>query len=291
MKCAVFVPSHITGFFEIIENDDPLKKGSRGAGIVMDKGVTTELKITEGNGVKINVNGKKDPKNATITEKTIEIINRYYNLDNKRIKINHHVEVPIGAGYGTSAAFALGTSLGLSKILELPLSFIKSAQIAHIAELEMGSGLGDVIGEISGGIVLRLKEGAPGVGETEKIALDKYDDLYIISKTFGEIKTSDIIEDPVYKRKINQMGHDLLQKLIKKPEPGEFMELSRQFAEKTGLMSREVKEMVNLFDDETTGASMAMLGNTVFALSENKDTSIKDPIIAKIDNSGCRFVD
>lgn len=291
MKCAVFVPSHITGFFEIIENDDPLKKGSRGAGIVMDKGVTTELKITEGNGVKINVNGKKDPKNATITEKTIEIINRYYNLDNKRIKINHHVEVPIGAGYGTSAAFALGTSLGLSKILELPLSFIKSAQIAHIAELEMGSGLGDVIGEISGGIVLRLKEGAPGVGETEKIALDKYDDLYIISKTFGEIKTSDIIEDPVYKRKINQMGHDLLQKLIKKPEPGEFMELSRQFAEKTGLMSRKVKEMVNLFDDETTGASMAMLGNTVFALSENKDTSIKDPIIAKIDNSGCRFVD
>jgi len=291
MKCSVFVPSHITGFFEIIDNQDPLKKGSRGAGVVMDKGVTTELKITEGDGVEIKINGKYDLRNSTITEKTIEIIKRRYDLNNKKIRINHHTEVPIGAGFGASAAFALGTSLGISKVLELPVSFIKAAQIAHLAELEMKSGLGDVIGEITGGIVLRLKEGAPGVGKTEKIASDQYEDLYVISKTFGGIKTSDVIEDPLYKRKINQMGHNLLQELIIEPEPEKFMELSRRFAEKTGLMSQEVEEAVNVLENETIGASMAMLGNTVFALSENKNTSIKDSIVAKIDNSGCKFVD
>lgn len=288
MKCSVFVPSHITGFFEIIDNDNSLKKGSRGAGVVMDKGVITKTRITEGNGIDIKINGKYDPGNVTITEKTIEIIKREHNLDHKEIKIEHDVEIPIGAGFGTSAAFALGAAMGISKILKLPISFTESAQIAHMAELEMKSGLGDVIGEISGGIVLRLKEGAPGIGKTTKIALDE--ELYVISKTFGEIKTSDIIEDPVYKRRINEIGRILLQKLINEPKPEKFMELSRKFAEKTGLMSQEVKEAVNILESETIGASMAMLGNTVFALSENKYTSLDDVMIAKIDNSGCRFI-
>ncbi len=290
MKCSVFVPSHITGFFEIIDNDDPLKKGSCGAGIVMDKGVLTELKITDGDGIEIKINGKYDERNVTITEKAIEIIKRQFNLEGKKIRIDHTVQVPIGAGFGTSAAFALGTSIGISKLLQLPLSFNKSAQIAHIAELEMKSGLGDVIGEISGGIVLRLKEGAPGIGKTVKIASDQTEKLYVISKTFGEIKTSDIIENPVYKRKINQMGHNLLQKLINDPKPGKFMDLSREFAEKTGLMSPEVKEAINILKNETLGASMAMLGNTVFALSESKYTSLNDAIITKIDNYGCRII-
>ncbi len=290
MKCSVFVPSHITGFFEIIDNDNPLKKGSRGAGVVMDKGVTTKIKIGNGDDIQIKINGKYDPENSTITEKTIEIIKRDYSLEDKKIKIDHHVQVPIGAGFGTSAAFALGTSMGISNILELPLSFNQKAQIAHIAELEMKSGLGDVIGEISGGIVLRLREGAPGVGETEKIALDKTEDLYVITKTFGEIETSDIIEDPVCKRKINEMGHNLLQKLVNNPEPGKFMELSRKFAENTGLMSQKVKGAVEILENETIGASMAMLGNTVFALSESRDVSIEDTIVARIDNFGCRFI-
>ena len=34
------------------------------------------------------------------------------------VKIDHELEVPIGAGFGTSAACALGTALALSKILE-----------------------------------------------------------------------------------------------------------------------------------------------------------------------------
>jgi pantoate kinase len=86
------------------------------------------------------------------------------------------------------------------------------------------------------------------------------------------------------------MGHNLLQKLINDPKPGKFMDLSREFAEKTGLMSPEVKEAINILKNETLGASMAMLGNTVFALSESKYTSLNDAIITKIDNYGCRII-
>lgn len=290
MNCSVFVPSHLTGFFEIIDNKDPLKKGSRGAGVVMDKGVITRTKISDGKGIQIKINGKNDPVNATITEKTIEIIKRDFNLDDKKILIEHEVQVPAGAGFGTSAAFALGTAFGLSNLLNLPLTFNRAAQIAHIAEVEMKSGLGDVIGEISGGMVLRLKEGAPGIGITDKLLVDESEELFVIFKTFGEINTADIIEDPRYKKKINEIGRNLLQELIKDPKPRKFMELSRKFAENTELMSTEVKETVEILEDETMGASMAMLGNTVFAISKREDTSIEDAIVAKLNHDGLKFL-
>ena len=290
MNCSIFVPSHITGFFEILDNDNPLKKGSRGAGVVMDKGVITNTKITDGNGVQIKINGKTDARNATITEKTVEIIKRDYNLDDKKIIITHDVDVPIGAGFGTSASFALGASLGISKILDLPLTFNKAAQIAHLAEVEMKSGLGDVIGALSGGLVLRLKEGAPGIGITDKLLLNESEDLYIISKCFGEINTGDIIEDPVHKERINSTGRDLLFKLINDPRPENLMKLSRKFAEKTMLMNGEVCEAVDILEEETIGASMAMLGNTAFAISKSPDTSLENAVVAKLNYNGLKFL-
>ena len=290
MNCSIFVPSHITGFFEILDNSDPLKKGSRGAGIVMDKGVITKTEISEGNGIKIKINGRTDPQNASITEKTIEILKNNFNLEDMKIKIEHDVQVPIGAGFGTSASFALGASLGISKIMELPLTFNKAAQIAHIAELEMKSGLGDVIGAISGGLVLRLKEGAPGVGITDKLLLNNLEELYVISKCFGEINTGDIIEDPVHKERINSTGRDLLLKLVNDPRPETLMKLSQRFAAKTMLMSREVCEAVDILEEETIGASMAMLGNTAFAISKSPDTSIENAMVAKLNYNGLKFL-
>ncbi len=336
MKCSVFAPSHITGFFEIINNPNPLKMGSRGAGVALNAGVTTDVEITEGSGIIVKINGKKDPKNASITYKTLDLIKKQFidrfniddninphiklsnkelndrnglnnGLDNKndfdekidelftdkKISIEHKVKIPIGAGFGTSAAFALGTSIGIAKTIDIPITYNKAASIAHLAELEMGSGLGDVIAEICGGIVLRLKEGAPGVGNVDKIILngsDSENNLFVVAKSLGEIETSSIINDPSYKKKINQTGKNLLFELLKNPSPEFFMKLSRKFSEETQLMNDEVLEVVNVLQDETLGASMAMLGNTAFAISKSPDTSVEGALVSKIDSCGCRFV-
>lgn len=331
MKCSVFAPSHITGFFEIIDNPNPLKMGSRGAGVALDSGVTTDVEITEGSGIIVKINGKKDPKNASITYKTLDLIkkqfidqfnigndnNSHIKLNNnelndenelndkndfdeklddlftdKKISIEHKVNVPIGAGFGTSAAFALGTSIGIARTIDMPITYNKAASIAHLAELEMGSGLGDVIAEICGGIVLRIKEGAPGVGNVDRIldGSDSENNLFVIAKSLGEIETSSIINDPSYKKKINQTGKNLLFEILKNPSPEFFMKLSRKFSEETQLMNDEVLEVVNVLQDETLGASMAMLGNTAFAISKSPDTSVEGALVSKIDSCGCRFV-
>ena len=155
----------------------------------------------------------------------------------------------------------------------------------------MKSGLGDVMAEITGGIVLRLKEGSPGIGMADKIIEKNSDDeVYIISKTLGEIETSKIIENPYYKKRINQTGRKLLDEIIKTPDLKTFIKLSRKFAIETSLMNSELQDLVEILAEETMGASMAMLGNTVFAISKTPDTSVEDVLISKIDNLGCKFI-
>ncbi|MGO9387882.1 MAG: pantoate kinase [Methanobacterium sp.] len=292
MKCSIFVPGHITGFFQIIDHPNPLYKGSRGAGVVLNKGILTKLKIEDGaEDVQVKINGKSNPKNASITYKTIDLIKNRFKLEDKKINITHEFQVPISTGFGTSAACALGTSLAITKTLNLPLTFNKAASIAHLAEIEMKSGLGDVMAEITGGIVLRLKEGSPGIGMADKIIEKNSDDeVYIISKTLGEIETSKIIEDPYYKKRINQTGRKLLDEIIKTPDLKTFIKLSRKFAIETSLMNSELQDLVEILAEETMGASMAMLGNTVFAISKTPDTSVEDVLISKIDNLGCKFI-
>jgi pantoate kinase len=297
MKCSVFAPSHITGFFEIIDHQHPLKRGSCGAGVAMDTGVVTNLQLIDKEyggslNADVRINGFHDAKNATITFKTLELMERDFNisslLENTAISIDHEMDVPIGAGYGTSAACALGTALTIAKILELDITFNKAASMAHLAEIEMKSGLGDVVAEVNGGITFRLKEGAPGVAVTDKMILSN--DLYVISKSLGGIETSKIIGDPVHKKRINTTGRYMLKELLKNPDPKTFLKLSKRFAMETGLLSNEVMDIIKILEDETIGASMAMLGNTAFALSETPDTTVKDALISKINSNGCKFL-
>ena len=288
-ELSVFVPSHITGFFEIIQNSNPLLKGSKGAGITLDEGVVTNTKIKDGNGnIIINVNNKEDSLN-TISKMTVKIIlDRYnVNIQDYDIYINHDSKLPIGAGFGTSAAFALGISFTLPKLMGINISFKEAGEIAHLAEISQSSGLGDVISEMFGGCVIRLNEGSPVKGIIDKIPITK--PIYVITKTIGLLETKDIIENPIHQKHINQSGSILLNRLINNPSISNFMKLSRKFANDTQLISKEIAEIINILDEETLGASMAMLGNTAFALSYSPDTTIDNPIITKINTKGIEY--
>jgi pantoate kinase len=174
-KLRVFVPAHITGFFEIIPNDNPLLKGSKGAGITLDEGVITETTVCEGTGkIDVRINNNKDSRN-TISGRAIDIFKEKYSVDlsSYDIKLNHETNLPISAGFGTSAGFALGISFTLPSLLGINLSFNAAGEIAHLTEIAESSGLGDVISEMHGGCVIRLKEGSPVNAKIDKIPIKK----------------------------------------------------------------------------------------------------------------------
>lgn len=286
----VFLPAHITGFFEIITNDDPRFKGSRGAGITLDEGVVTHTKVTSGSGrVEILVNGHKNELN-TVSQTTIDVICDLFNIDLScyDIFIEHTHTFPVGSGFGTSAGFALGVSFTLPAALGIDVSYHMAGEIAHLAEIRLSSGLGDVIAAMEGGCVMRLREGSPRFGLIDKIITPQ--PIYVICKTLGSLDTSGIIDDPTYQMKINNSGSSLLDALIRNPSIENFINLSYKFAQNTELINPELNEIIDIMRDETLGASMAMLGNTAFALSYTPDISIEDCIITRLNMSGVKYI-
>ena len=250
MSVSVFVPAHITGFFSIENDINPLKNGSCGAGFLLDHGVKTTVKNSSE--FKINVNQGSD---IVINE-----VLKYFDGE-ESFEIIQDIQLPIGAGFGTSAASALSLALALNEFLDYEYSYDECGQIAHKAEVSLGGGLGDVIAQTGSGLVLRTRPGAPGIGKIESFD----EKLFVATKFFGEIDTASTISDN---------GHECLEKFKQNPSVEKFLKLSFEFSQKTKLMTNEVQSLVNYFNssDDILGASMAMLGNTVFAFADNESS-------------------
>jgi|BioPla2DNA2_1021312.scaffolds.fasta_scaffold01267_23 pantoate kinase len=303
LQSSVFAPSHITGFFEVVDDPNPFIKGSRGAGVTLDQGVLTQVDVSEGNGeIIIKNNGKsisqKYSPDTSVSYRTLDLIRKQTELiewDDIKITINHQVQVPVESGFGVSAGLALGTSLALSRIFKLPFTFYQAAAIAHHAEIQLKTGLGDVTGAVIGGFPIRIEPGAPGIGKADKILYGSgannksQGDLFVISKTLGTIETSSVLQDPAMTGKINIVARHMLKKLLSNPKINNLMDLSFEFARETGLIDPDILEIVEVMKDETLGASMAMLGKTAFAISETPDSSVDGVMVARVDNCGCRF--
>ena len=145
-----------------------------------------------------------------------------------------------------------------------------------------------MIAQTGNGLVLRTKPGAPGIGEIKSFNHD----VYIAYKTFGPIETSEIITDPNHKKIISEVALKYLELFEEEPTLDNFLEFSNKFSRETNLMSDEVKKQIEYFEsmDDILGSSMAMLGNTVFALSYNEDVfktlNIEELHVDKLNNNG-----
>ncbi|WP_296866478.1 pantoate kinase [uncultured Methanobrevibacter sp.] len=259
MSVSVFMPAHITGFFSIENNDNPLKNGSCGAGFLLDRGVKTTLKNSSE--FKIDVNQGSD---IVINE-----VLKYFNIEDS-FEITQDIQFPIGAGFGTSAASALSLSLALNEFFDCGYSKNECGQIAHKAEVSLGGGLGDVIGQTGSGLVLRTRPGAPGVGKIKSFE----EDIYVATKFFGKIDTASVIRNPEHKKIISVNGRKCLDSFKKNSSVENFLRLSYEFSLNTKLMTNEVQSLADYFNscDDILGASMAMLGNTVFAFADNESS-------------------
>ena len=277
MSNSVFVPGHVTGFFNIENHEISLKNGSCGAGFLLSEGVRTT--ISESDKLIIDVNKGDD----TVIDEVLNIMEIDTNF-----KITQDISLPIGAGFGTSAASALSLTMAINEFLDLGYSEELCGQIAHMAEINLGSGLGDVIAQTGKGLVLRTQPGAPGIGEIESFEHD----VFVAYKTFGEIETADIIKDPHHRQAISASGLKYLELFRNEPSLENFLSFSNRFARETELMSGEVKNLVDYFNSSSDilGSSMAMLGNTAFAFAYDesafKDLGIEDLHICQLNNIG-----
>jgi pantoate kinase len=250
-----WVPSHITGFFAADRRDDPLHSGSIGCGLCLSLGATTIIESApEIQDTEIVLNGavSEAPVSRFVVDK----------LARKPVRARTELEMPFGAGFGASGAGALGCAYALNAHFDLGLTADQAACFAHEAEVSNGTGLGDVIAQNTGGLVVRLEPGGPGIGRIDRIPVPLLPVDFVVR---GPISTKDVLSDQNAMSSVNKAGVVALKELLKRPTLQNFMKLSRAFTVQSGLASDWARDAIEAVEAAGGMASMIMLGDAVFA--------------------------
>jgi pantoate kinase len=252
-----FCPGHISGYFKKVAGNTALTTGSIGAGIVITEGVTATVRHAECPTVIIrhrNVNGitslisQQSPPLSSIMERL-----------GVTAEVTTECHLPIGAGFGLSAAALLGTATALNRLFSLGLTSWDIARHSHEIEVEHRTGLGDVAAAQEGGRVIRH---GPGIDALIERKFDLPESLYSVS--FGPIHTPAVLGSPSRMEQVSSAFP------IKTPDDArEFFTLSREFADKSGLITAQVQKVFRVCEEENIPVGMTMLGNGIFAYGKN----------------------
>jgi len=192
--------------------------------------------------------------------------------------------MPLGSGFGASGAGALSCAYAINGAFGLALTADGVGEAAHSAEVASGTGLGDVIAQNAGGLVVRLSPGAPGVGVVDRIPVPP---LKIDCIVRGPLSTEEVLSDPGTMRGVNREGERALKELLKRPILDRFVSLSWEFAQRSGLAKDWMEDAVEAVEASGGKAAMVMLGDAVFALNGRDALSeFGDGISAKVNLGG-----
>jgi pantoate kinase len=287
MKGIAFAPGHISAFFEPVYSGQNMdRSGSRGAGINISLGALSQVTVkpTSQHTITISINGS--PSKAPVTKLALKYLVGETPL---RITVDTMLDLPVSQGFGMSAGGALSSTLALADLLNLPRD--NAVKAAHYAEVQLRTGLGDVIASSFGGIEIRREAGLPPWGMLEHIP-GKYDMvLCVIGK---EIETKKILSDAARLREIASYGRYCTKKLLEKPSVEHLFSLAWEFTRKIGLADDLVLQAIEAANQYGM-ASMCMLGNSVFGMGDTpmlcKTLSVFGKVFCcTIDEGGARVL-
>ena len=154
LEARAFAPGHVTGVFRPDASQrDPRARGSVGAGLVLELGVWGKARFSPGARSRVRVVADcRTP--LPISE---EVARRLAPEASGTLTVRLTHELPIGQGFGMSAAGALATALAVGSLSGRPRS--KAIDVAHLADLFGGGGLGGVAAILGGGLEVRTRPG------------------------------------------------------------------------------------------------------------------------------------
>ncbi|EMA55405.1 MULTISPECIES: pantoate kinase [Halococcus] len=273
-----FVPGHITGFFSVHPHDDPRKAGSRGTGLALADGVMVTLTpANETAATTITLGG--EPAEMDAVTRTLDTLG-----------VDAHVAVetplPVSAGFGVSGGAALGAALAANACFDLERTENELVGVAHAAEVTAGTGLGDVVAQARGGVPIRMEPGAPPHGALDGIPVRA--DRRVEFVSFDGRSTEAILGGDT--DGLSAAGERALATLREGPTLQRMVSCSAAFAREAELLTERVETAIGAVEAAGGAASMAMLGETVFALDTGLTDAGYEPATCTIHPPGAGIV-
>ncbi len=253
MKASASYPATLSFIFKACPHKDPVKAGSIGIGCAIDKKVTAI--VSQNKRTQIFVNGQP------ISFPTVLSIVKA--LTDKPLLIKIKSDLPLGFGFGISAASTLSTACAINKLLKLNKTKEELAEIAHIAEITNKTGLGSVATAVTGGFLLKSKPGLPTVAVRFPFVGKK---LY--ATVVKGLATPKILKNAKRLSFINQAAQEALEKTKHSDNLtlAEVLDLSLDFAKKSGLLENKTAASLIARIKKAGGhATISMLGQVVIS--------------------------
>ena len=287
MNSKAFSPGHISGFFDpVFYPNDFSRSGSRGAGVSITLGALSKVSILDSHNqnIEVFINGRRSP--APVTKLALKYLIGKNKLN---IVVRTNLDLPMGQGFGMSGAGALSSCLAATKLCGL--SDVDALKAAHFAEVNLKTGLGDVVSSFLGGFEIRKTPGLPPWGFTEHIP-GKHD--IVVCVIGPKINTKKILEDRKFISPIIEYGQFCTKKILENPSVENLFYLSNIFTKKTGLATKDILKAIDACEKHGN-ISMCMLGNSVFSVGKTDELSkilsnFGKVYICTVDETGARIL-
>jgi len=269
-------PAGISSFFEICNVDstgtpltDPAQIGARGGGFAITHGVRARVQTQKSHStrIEISINSKPAPEAHTTRWALERLLERTGSTLNVQVDIR--VRVPIGAGYGSSAAGTAASCLALADVLELPVTYDELGKITHVAEVINRTGLGTAAAVFVGGFVLVTEPGAPGIGSVDRLLFPR--DHSIVCAFLAPLPTRKLLSQTDLASRVNPSAERAMESIRQKPELHTFLTEARKFGQEIGLESPDITNLLDtMMSAGAIGAAQNMIGKAVHGVVEDR---------------------
>lgn len=227
-------------------------------------GVRTEVDAKRAARTRIGVSINGKPAKAGTTTLAVSNLLKESHLA-ADVEVRSICELPVSQGFGMSGAGALSAVFATARALDIRLTWHSLVAAAHRAEVKLGTGLGDIVAQATGGADIRVRPGLPPFGFVDRLRASGE----VILCVAGEaLLTKSVLAEPKMRASINKHGETMVRRLLADPTLEKLLELSYEFAVRSGLASGKVLDAIE--DARRIGmASMSMLGSAVFAIGDS----------------------
>ncbi len=261
-------PGHVTGIFvPEVEDPDLLAQGSRGAGVVLDVGVTARATARQaprdGAGV-LQIRERGEAVRFPITQEALQSLP---GLKDWMVEVDLQHDLPVSQGLNMSAAGSLAASLAVTELLGLPLR--AAVEAAHRAEVRLHGGLGGVVSILEGGVEVRRKAGLPPYGVVERTPMSQG---FFLGTLDRPLPSPPLLSDPEFLLRVRRAGERWLSELGPPPIRWEaLLSVFEVFTDELGLVPLSLREPMLKLRQEGCRCSQTMLGNTLLAWAPDED--------------------